>query len=168
MVKRKNMLKGSVSEKLDQIDRYIWELKIRSGNYVIGITPPIPVFDYTDTPGVDGVVFRKIMPSDGVVTVGCMWVDQLDKKQSPIATLIVEDRDGSNSLNISIDRQALAIKPDMPVKFGQRITLKITPIESCQGIWTAFLFNVARDNLEANQQLMSGFLDMAGIAVEET
>jgi len=167
MITRRKLLKGSVSEKFDQLEKLIWHLRIRRGDYVIGLTPPIPVFDFTDTPNSAGVVFRKIIPADGMITVGCMWVEDFDKKQNPMAILIIEDHQGSSSVNVPIDRQALSIRPQMPVKFGQRITLKISPAESCKGIWTAFLFEVEQDELAVNRQLMKGFLELAELGVEE-
>jgi len=164
---KRPLLKGSVNEKLDQIDRLIRHLKVRSRNYVIGVTPPIPVFDYIDKPDNDGVVFRKIMPANGIITVGCMWIEEFSRKLELVATLTTEDADGNSSVNIPVTRQAMGIKPNLPVNFGQRITLSINPAEKCRGVWTAFLFEIDSSEINQQKQLMSGFLELADMAVEE-
>lgn len=70
---QKKLLNGSINEKLDQVERYLRHLKTRRGNYVIGVTPPIPVFDWTQQADDQGVVFRKLMPGmAGLPWVVCM------------------------------------------------------------------------------------------------
>jgi len=167
MRKQKKLLTGSINEQLAQVERYLWHLKIRRGNYVIGVTPPIPVFDWTKHPDDQGVVFRKLMPGNGRITLGCMYVEQLDKGLNPQAVLDVEGSLGGTRINIPINRQTLSIEPNMPVEFGQRLTLSISPASACSGIWTAFLFECDIKHTQQQQQLMNGFLELAGLADEE-
>ena len=86
----KPLLKGSINEKLDRADALIRRLNRRRGNYVIGVTPPIPVFDWTRDPDEQGVVFRKLMPGNGRITIGCMYVETLNKKVGPQAVLDID------------------------------------------------------------------------------
>jgi len=81
-VKRKSILSGSVEDRFAMVEVHIKQLNRRRGNYVIGVTPPIPVFDYTEKPDETGIVFRKLMPASGIVTVGCMYVEELTKKSN--------------------------------------------------------------------------------------
>ena len=164
---KKTLLKGSIENKMKQIERLLWHLKVRRGNYVIGVTPPIPVFDYISQPTTDGVVFRKIMPANGVITVGCMWLDEFDRAKQPMATLSVDDRVGGSNVSVPVNKRAIRIQPSMAVQFGQRISLSINPVDSCAGIWTAFLFEIEPNQLSADKRLMSGFLELADMAVEE-
>ena len=161
------LLTGSINEKLDRTDQLLRRMNRRRGNYVIGVTPPIPVFDWTQQPDDQGVVFRKLMPGNGKITLGCMYVETLDKRLNPKAVLDVEGSLGGTRVNIPINRQTLSIEPNMPVEFGQRLTLSIDPPESCSGIWTAFLFEVDVKHSQTQQQLMNGFLELAEMADEE-
>ena len=161
------LLKGSINEQLAQVERYLRHLKTRRGNYVIGVTPPIPVFDWTQQPDDQGVVFRKLMPGNGRITLGCMYVEQLDKKLNPQAVLDVEGSLGGTRINIPNNKQTLSIERNMPVEFGQRLTLSISPASACSGIWTAFLFECDVKHTQQQQQLMNGFLELAGLADEE-
>ena len=167
MKPKRPLLKGSPNEKLDMVERYIRYLQARRGNYVIGVTPPIPVFDWTKLPDDQGVVFRKLMPGNGKITVGCMYVETLDTRLNPQAVLDIEGQLGGTRFNIPITRQTLSIEPNMPVEFGQRLTLSIDPIEACSGIWTAFLFECDVKHTQQQQQLMNGFLELADMADEE-
>jgi len=167
MKKQKPLLKGSLNDKMDLVERYLRHLKVRQANYVIGVTPPIPVFDWTDLPDDQGVVFRKLMPGNGKITLGCMYVETLDKKMNPQAVLDIEGQLGGTRVNIPINHQTLSIEPNMPVEFGQRLTLSISPAEACSGIWTAFLFEVDVKHTQTQQQLMNGFLELADRADEE-
>ena len=88
------LLTGSITDKMDRVDALLRRLNRRRGNYVIGVTPPIPVFDWTKEPDEDGVVFRKLMPGNGKITIGCMYVREFDKNASPIAVLNVEGQMG--------------------------------------------------------------------------
>ena len=152
------MLRGSFDEKLKQVERIIRRMSLRQNNFVIGVTPPIPVFDWTKTPDEDGVVFRKLMPGNGTITIGCMYVEELDQQLIPKAVLTIEGQLGGANINIPIDRQMLRIEPRMPVEFGQRLTLSIDPPEACSGIWTAFLFEVDVKHTKEDQQLADGFM----------
>jgi len=156
-----------VNDKLSQIERQLIMLNRRRGNYVIGITPPIPVFDWTQNPDSDGVVFRKLMPGNGKVTIGCMYIEQLDKRALPKAVLTVDGVLGGTKINIPITKQALSVNADMFVEFGQRLTLSIEPTDSCSGIWTAFLFEVDIKHTQQERQLMDGFLQLVENAEEE-
>jgi hypothetical protein len=155
--KDRPILKGSFDEKLKQVENYMRRAN-RQQNYVIGVTPPIPVFDWKDQPDDDGVVFRKLMPGNGKITVGCIYIETLDKKLEPKAVLTIEGRLGGSNVNIPLDRQMLSLQPNMPVEFGQRLTLAIDPIEACSGIWTAFLFEVDMSQTKKDKQLVEGFL----------
>jgi len=167
MGNQKKLLNGSLNDKMEQVEKYIRYLKIRRGNYVIGVTPPIPVFDWTQNADEHGVVFRKLMPGNGKITLGCMYVETLDNRLNPKAVLDVEGQLGGTRVNIPINRQTLSIEPNMPVEFGQRLTLSIDPPEACSGIWTAFLFECDVKHTKTDQQLMNGFLELAEMANEE-
>jgi len=158
MAKEKPLLTGSITEKMDQVEARIRKLYRRRGNYVIGVTPPIPVFDWTKLPDEDGVVFRKLMPGNGRITLGCMYVETLDTRLNPQAVLDIEGQLGGTRVNIPINRQTLSIEPNMPVEFGQRLTLSIEPAEACSGIWTAFLFECDVQHTKTQQQLVNGFM----------
>jgi len=163
---RKVLLKGSPNEKFDQVEQLLRKA-MRRTNYVIGMTPPIPVFDYIKAPDENGVVFRKLMPGNGKITVGCMWIDQLDKKLNPQAVLTVDGPLGGGHVKIPIVRQATSVRPDMLIDFGQRLSLSIEPVDACSGIWTAFLFEIEVKQLSRDQQLLNGFLELAEKANEE-
>jgi len=163
----RSLLKGSVNDKLSQIERQLILLNRRRGNYVIGVTPPIPVFDWTQNPDSDGVVFRKLMPGNGKITIGCMYIEQLDKKLSPKAVLTVDGVLGGTKINIPITKQATSVQADMFVEFGQRLTLSIEPAGACSGIWTAFLFEVDVKHTQQDKQLVDGFLELVDVAEEE-
>jgi hypothetical protein len=165
--KERPLLKGSFDEKLQQTEKLIRRLNRTRGNYVIGVTPPIPVFDWTKEPDEDGVVFRKLMPGNGKITIGCMYVREFDKNASPIAVLNIEGQMGGTNINIPITKQTMSVEANMPVEFGQRLTLSISPIEACSGIWTAFLFEVDARHTQEQQQLVDGFLALVEEADEE-
>ena len=164
--KDRPILKGSFDDKLSQVESYMRRAN-RQQNYVIGVTPPIPVFDWKDQPDDDGVVFRKLMPGNGKITVGCIYIETLDKKLEPKAVLTIEGRLGGSNVNIPLDRQMLSLQPNMPVEFGQRLTLSIDPPEACKGIWTAFLYEVDVKHTQEHQQLVNGFLALVEEADEE-
>jgi hypothetical protein len=161
------LLKGSFDEKLKQVDKMLRRMHRRKNNYVIGVTPPIPVFDWTRTPDEDGVVFRKLMPGNGRITIGCMYIEKLDMPLNPQAVLTIDGRFGGSKVNIPIGRQAISVEPNMPVEFGQRLTLAIEPPEACEGIWTAFLYEVDVKHTQEHQQLVNGFLALVEEADEE-
>jgi hypothetical protein len=163
----KPLLTGSITDKMDRVDALLRRLNRRRGNYVIGVTPPIPVFDWTRDPDETGVVFRKLMPGNGRITLGCMYVETLDKNKNPQAVLDIEGSLGGTRVNIPINRQTLSIEPNMPVEFGQRLTLSISPASACSGIWTAFLFECDVQHTQTQQQLMNGFLALVEEADEE-
>ena len=163
----KPLLTGSITDKMDRVDALLRRLNRRRGNYVIGVTPPIPVFDWTRDPDETGVVFRKLMPGNGRITLGCMYVETLDTKANPQAVLDIEGTLGGTRVNIPINRQTLSIEPNMPVEFGQRLTLSISPAEACSGIWTAFLFECDVQHSQTQQQLVNGFLALVEEADEE-
>jgi hypothetical protein len=161
------LLTGSVGEKLDKADALIRRLNRRRGNYVIGVTPPIPVFDWTQDPDETGVVFRKLMPGNGKITIGCMYVEELNKQLNSQAVLTIEGQLGGTKVNIPINRQTISVEPNMSVEFGQRLTLSIEPPAACSGIWTAFLFEVDVQHTQTQQQLMNGFMALVEEADEE-
>jgi len=161
------LLRGSADEKLIQVEKILRHLNRLRGNYVIGVTPPIPVFDWIQQPDDHGVVFRKLLPGNGKITMGCMFIEKLDRQVGAQAVLLVEGVLGGTKLNIPLDRQMITLQPDMPVEFGQRLTLSIEPPESCQGIWTAFLYEVAVQHAQERQQLLNGFMALVEKADEE-
>ena len=166
MKPQRPLLKGSVNEKLDMVERLLRKAMHRK-NYVIGVTPPIPVFDYIKQPDEDGVVFRKLLPGNGTITVGCMWVDELNKQLNPQAVLRVEGPLGGGHVKIPIQRQATSVQPNLVIEFGQRLSLSIEPQAACSGIWTAFLFEIEPNQLSTEQQLADGFLKLVESADEE-
>ena len=165
---QRKLLIGSTNEKFDRIEKYLHYLKRKQANYVIGVTPPIPVFDYCSVPEPGtGMVFRKLMPGNGKITVGCMWVDELDRKLNPQAVLTVDGPMGGGHVKIPIQRQATSVQPNMDIEFGQRLSLAIEPVEACKGIWTAFLFEVETRQLSRDQQMLDGFLELVEQADED-
>jgi len=154
------ILKGSFDEKFKQLETVIRRMSRRQGNYIIGLTPPIPVFDYCKEPDADGMVFRKLMPGNGTITIGCMWVDELNNQLNPQAVLTVEGPLGGGNVKIPIQRQATSVQPNMTIEFGQRLSLAIEPVEACKGIWTAFLFEIEASQLSKDQQMIDGFLQL--------
>jgi len=160
------LLRGSITDKVEQVEKYLRKAMLRK-NYVIGVTPPIPVFDYIKQPDEDGVVFRKLLPGNGRITVGCMWVDELNKQLNPQAVLRVEGPLGGGHVKIPITRQATSVQPNMSIEFGQRLSLSIEPQAACSGIWTAFLFEIEPNQLSTEQQLADGFLKLVESADEE-
>jgi hypothetical protein len=167
MRKEKPLLHGSVNDKMNQVERHIRKLTRRRGNYVIGVTPPIPVFDWVQEPGENGVVFRKLMPGNGKITIGCMYVEELNKQLKPQAVLTIDGQLGGTKVNIPINSQTISVEPNMPVEFGQRLTLTIEPPAGCSGIWTAFLFECNVQHTQTQQQLLNGFLALVEEADEE-
>jgi len=166
MRNQRPLLKGSVNEKFKLIERYLRKA-MRRQNYVIGVTPPIPVFDYIKQPDEDGVVFRKLLPGSGRITVGCMWVDELNQQLKPQAVLKVDGPLGGGHVKIPIKRQATSVQPDMTIEFGQRLSLSIEPQAACSGIWTAFLFEIEQKQLAVEQQLADRFLELVEKADED-
>jgi len=154
----RKLLRGSFDEKLTQVESIIRKMNRRQNNYVIGVTPPIPVFDWVKEPDENGVVFRKLMPGNGKITIGCMYVEELNQQLNPQAVLNIEGKLGGMNIKIPITKQALSIEPLMPVEFGQRLMLSVDPVEACKGIWTAFLFEVDIAHTQKDQQLADGFL----------
>ena len=166
MRERRPLLTGSITDKVNQVERYLRKAMHRK-NYVVGVTPPIPVFDYIKQPDDDGTVFRKLMPGNGKITVGCMWIDELNTQLAPQAVLTVDGPLGGGHVKIPIQRQATSVQPNMDIQFGQRLSLAIEPVEACQGIWTAFLFEVEPNQLSTERQLVDGFLKLVEEADEE-
>jgi hypothetical protein len=96
-----------------------------------------------------------------------MYIEKLDMPLNPQAVLTIDGRFGGSKVNIPIGRQAISVEPNMPVEFGQRLTLAIEPPEACEGIWTAFLYEVDVKHTQEHQQLVNGFLALVEEADEE-
>jgi|APSaa5957512622_1039677.scaffolds.fasta_scaffold70954_2 hypothetical protein len=166
-IQERPLLKGSITDKMEQVEKHIRKLNRRRGNYVVGVTPPIPVFDWTKDPDETGVVFRKLMPGNGKITLGCMYVEELNKNMNPQAVLDIEGQLGGTRVKIPINRQTMSIEPKMDVEFGQRLTLSISPPAACSGIWTAFLFEVDVKHTKEQEQLVDGFMELVEKADKE-
>jgi len=160
---RGNLLSGSVSEKIDQIERKLILMNRRTASYVIGIAPRIPISEYIEAPEADtGIILRKILPSNGIITAGYLFIEQLDKKESPQVTISLDNQMGGSSIKIPVDKATISVHPNISVIAGQRLTLSISPVESCKNIWIGFIFEMSDEGLAKENHLVDKFLSMIG------
>jgi len=159
---KKQFVKGrTVDEKLKSIDsQFNWFSK-RLGKYVVGILPPIPIFEFVDSVPDDGVILRRMFPSDGAIPKGVMYVDEFtDKKQSLTVTVRVDGMLGGSDAKFETKQKMLIVEPNLPIKAGDRLTVSVEPPELAHGIWLSFLYEVPFKSTVKERYLLDELLEL--------
>ena len=141
--RRRRISGGSINNNLDSIDKHLDILYKRSGKYIIGSLPPVPVFDYVTEPEQEtGVVLRRLFPGPGKVTKGALFIEEYLDKGDITIRVEVNGPLGGSHVDFPTRQQMVTIQPNLPVDAGFRIKVSIDPFDKVKGVWTSFLFEV--------------------------
>lgn len=134
------MIKGETLEKqMEHVDRILKQYSHRLHKTITGVITPFPISSYSETP-IDDVVLRYMFSAEGKVIVGGIFIDNMPKTGVDITT-IVHRGDSVSSKTFFSKRQSTIINPDVDVKVGDRLIIKVETVkleEVVSGIWTAF------------------------------
>jgi hypothetical protein len=163
-----NLLFGSVEDKLDQIEQKLIIMNRRNASYVIGMAPRIPMSSYVNEPEQEtGIILRMLIPGDGIITSGYMFIEDFDKKANSQVAITVASPASESTINIGIDKAITAMRPNTPVSAGQRLSIAITPIDSCKKIWVGFMLELANDNVKKDYEMADKFMQLIDQADED-
>ena len=161
------LLAGSVNEKLEQVEQKLIHLGSRA-SYVIGLAPKIPISNYVDKPEAEtGVIFRQLFPSNGTVNIGYMFIEELDTKADVNVTIKLDSQTGGSSIILPITKKSLVINPDIAIEAGQRLTISISPPDSCSKIWSGFVFEISEDQVVKEQKMTEQLVNLLDQADED-
>jgi len=167
-VKKGKLLYGSIGDKLDQVEQKLIMMNRRNASYVIGMAPRIPMSSYVNEPELEtGIIMRMLIPGDGIITSGYMFIEQFDKKAEPQVAITVASPAGGSTINLAVNKAMTTMSPNTPVSAGQRLSITITPAESCKKIWIGFMLELAADNVKKDYEMADKFMQLIDQADED-
>jgi len=164
-----SFLSGTVDEKLSQIEEKLVRMNRTGSNYVVGMSPRIPIMDYVafPEPG-SGIILRKLLPTDCVVTAGYLFIENVASGYHPNIHISVDSLGGETSMiKLPVKRFINIVQPNKSISAGQRLTLAIDPPESCSDLWIGFMLEVDKSNVSKSVEMADSLVKLLEQADEE-
>ena len=150
--------------RVSKIETILTRVSRRMNKTVTGLLTPYPISNYCNEP-VSDIVLRYMFPSNGKITVGAMYIEDMPKGGVNIV-LYVGDATGGGTKTYTIKRKDFKLAPNLPVSFGSRLTIGVKPVveeEIVKGIWTSFMWVPDVKDVDVKTYLLDELL-----ALEET
>jgi hypothetical protein len=149
----------TVEAQIRSIDRILASLAKRSGRFVIGALPPIPVFDYVEQPETEtGVVLRRIIPGPGLITKGVLFIQKFNRRENITIDVSVESHLAGSHTKLQTSQAMNMSTFNLKVEPGMRLTVSLTPADAVSCIWTAFLYEVSFEGMIKQQFILDELL----------
>jgi len=156
----KTFIKGkTVDEKFKYLEQTLKHFSRRLSKTIIGVVPPMPMFNYVENVGGDGIILRCIFPAPGKIITGCLFVEEyLDKSpvkfEARLAGPLTEARQ-----DIVTKKTLTILKPDLSVGVGDRLTVTAEPGKE-RGVWVGFLYEVGMNLMAQKEFLIDEFVKL--------
>ena len=162
-MKKRQFIRGTTPhQKFESINKTLNQFWPRLHHSVVAAIPPIPIFEYADAPDDEGVILRKIFPGKGVITKGCLYIEEYVKEGPVNIRVQVEGAGGGNHAMFETKDKLVVVEPNLPVDAGSRLTLSVLEPENINGIWIAFMYEVGMQGAGKEMFVLDQLMEMAG------
>lgn len=160
------LIKGNTLKKqMESVDRILKSYSYKLHKTTTGLITPFPISSYSETS--EKPVIRYMFPADGKITAGGMCIEEMPKAGVSINITVCSGLECESKV-VETKRQHIAISPNLEVKFGSRLIIKVSPVNEgdiVSNIWIAFLWVPVIKDIETRQFLID---DLMRIEKEDT
>lgn len=154
------LIKGAtLKQQMNHVDRILKGFSGRLHKTVVGLVTPFPISSYSETS--EKPIIRYMFPADGKITAGGMCIEGMPKAGVSINITVCSGLECESKV-VETKRQHVAISPNLEVKFGSRLIIKVDPVNDgdvVSDIWIAFLWVPAVKDTEVKQFLIDDLLE---------
>jgi hypothetical protein len=155
---RKSIVNGtSTEEKFAQVDRILQSHGRRLHKTIIGVIPPMIVSEYVKIPEPDGVILRRICPTEGTITKAAIAIDAYIDKTPVTFDIRVESPAGGAHFNMLTRKLMFVFKPELPVVPGTKLILSVDKPLNISGIWIGYLYDIGLADMTKQKFLIEDF-----------
>lgn len=167
-MQKNQIIKGNtIEEKIKSIERVLWNYKARLSTKVIGIIPPIPIFENLEVVGEDGIVTQKLFPLSGTIIRACMAIREYEGTGSVMFTIASQGVEKGSSSTFETRKHLLIEDIGLIVEVGDLVTLRVDSPERVRGVFLGILFEVGMKDVKKEEFLIDQFLNLSKKEGEE-
>ena len=157
----KDYVKGDTDKaKFNSINKTFQSFSRRLGKRIIGVIPPVPIFENIQDIGEDGIIIQRMFPLNGMITRVVMSIERYEGKKTVEFELSAVGA-GSAQMKKFNTRKPLIIEHlNLPVDAGDLVTLRVTEPERIKGIHIGAAFDVAHKDMKKDSYLIEEFESM--------
>lgn len=153
------LIKGNTLKKqMESVDKILKSYSYKLHRTSTGLITPFPISNYSETS--EKPIIKYMFPADGKITAGGMCIEGMPKAGVSVNITVCSGLECESKV-VETRRHNTAISPNLKVRFGSRLIVKIDPINDgdvVSDIWIAFLWIPAVKDIEARQFLIDDLL----------
>lgn len=150
------IIKGTtIEEQMASVDTALSQHQRKLSKTVVGIIPPILVFNWCRVLDAEGIVLHQVMPISGSIRTLAIARVAMESKENAISVTVTGSEAGYN-YTLVVKRQVEVFDLDYPIIVGDRIKISLLNVAEHQGdVLVALAFMPEISRTERDVQLIS-------------
>ena len=153
------VIKGkNVEEKIKSIEKVLKSYRTRLSTKVIGIIPPIPIFENVDKVGESGIIIQRLFPLPGTITKACLMIKEYEDNKGVTFTISSEGPVVGIKKSFETRKHLLVENVNLSVNVGDLVTLKVEEPHKVRGVFLGAVFEVTMEDMKKEELPLDEFL----------